>query len=223
MLAARALRAVPAPIVPTEGDLDDMGPFFERYWEFFRQFRPRWSEADMGGRVGFSVLSLWLLCVGVAVWMAIGQPSGWLTYPATAVLWTVGGFYFVILGIPILILPFYALWMVIHPNRDESEFEREFDREREKLYEERAKKADELKEQGVLDEDFEMPPKHRPKFSRYPKSNLPPLPIQSAGVILIVALFLSGRLILASVYLIPAVAWLTLEGLFWLLQAWRSR
>lgn len=199
-----------------------VGRIYQRLRDPWIGGRSARKELQQHSQIFTAVLSIWLVSVGVAVWMAIGEPPWWLAGASIVVLWAVGGFAFSVLGLPPLVLPFALIWYLLPWNRskiDDWDTEDRWEAE----YEQREKLTEELKETGVLPEDYELAPKKREDFPAYLNRTalrLPPLPIRTAGIILIVALFVAGRPLLATLYTIMAVGWPLVEGLGWIAQQW---
>ena len=55
--------------------------------------------------------------IGVAVWMAVDVVPQWIALPALGFLWFVGVMKFVVLGVPLLILPLYFLLDEVWPGK----------------------------------------------------------------------------------------------------------
>lgn len=62
--------------------------------------------------------------IGVVVWMAVDEVSQWIALPALGFLWFVGVLKFVVLGVPLLILPLYFLWDAVWPGKERRRPER---------------------------------------------------------------------------------------------------
>lgn len=201
---------------------------FKRLQAFYRQLRrfwpaalaASWAESQAADRLVFCSFALWLVCVPIAVWMALGQPPWWLAQPAAVVLWCFGLVFFLLAGLPILALPFYGLWLALGPKKPEKS---EFDRHWEEQFEEELREEKMLRAASAAAGDGSAPTQSAGSFSRYPQSKLPDLPIRIGGVILLAALIFADRPVLTALYLIPVLGWLGLEASLWLVNAWRAR
>ncbi len=180
-----------------------------------------WFQSGLGERIAVSGFALWFLSVGLAVWAALGQPPALLEIAAVALLWTFGLCYFLLLGTPPLILPFYALWLALSPKRRAAEerFGAEMDREMAAMKAEPGPSESEA-ESG----EFRLASLGRKPYTPLSECNLPKLhwPLKIAAAALIVALLLDGRVFLAALYLVPPLAWYAFEGSNWVWQRVRS-
>ena len=214
-----------------------MGALHKRLRALVKGLRSRWLGAlgacrstDPGDRISLSLIAIWLACVPIAVWMAAGEPPLWLAYLVIVTLWGVGLFFFLILGLPPLTVPFALIWYAFPRNRTKAGEWIDPSDEWQSEYEDLARRMNESKDAGSLPEDYELPPigpDDIRDFRARLMSDGPTVPALRpiaaiAAVVLIIALYADGRPVLATLYVIMLVGWPLAEGIHWLLLRWRG-
>lgn len=150
------------------------------------------TPAGRGYRMGWVdwlVSAVRIASIGVAVWMAVDVVPRWIELPALAVLWIVGIMYFVVLGVPLLILPLYFLWDAVWPGKAGRRADRQYQGQERPL----------TSKQSIRRSAIEMDSEPEENDTGVIWDRLESLLHVVAGI----ALFVTGRPVLAFVYLCP--------------------
>lgn len=202
-----------------------MAAFQDRLRRFLNPWTELLGERGMlhpGDRIAIAAIWLWLACVPVAVWIAVGDPPQLLSDLAMTFLWVIGGFYF-LCGLPILFVPVYLFWVTLFAGRaakDEGQEESQIGFEA--AFEMRRRWV----EAGLVPEEHGFPPRRSGVLHCFVSGIAeavfhPPLLLQFCGWILTVALFAGDHTLLALAYAVPGAAWYLFEASRWAVQRWR--
>ena len=186
-----------------------------------RLWRP-WSadrnERESSEAIASVAFVLWLACVPIAAWMAVGDVPGLLAGVATMYLWVLGLLYFFCVEFPVLMLRFGLIWIAGAPGWTGVDEEPGSEQEREARCETRNGFFEQLRAIGVLPPDCESPPGRVDEIPDYLSRNASFRPtmqvtVKIAGVILILALIAGHQPMLATFYAVPSLGWFLVEWL----------